>query len=113
MSRKRRLDKFAKNLEDLESFLDDNVEYHEVPEVDISEAKKAYCPLVGRNCVDIDCGRCETLNSAFEEKIWLCSDCSSLEGIQLAPFWHDGDCDACGEYSIVLTLATLLPDDPD
>jgi len=109
----KKLSKFSKSLEDLESFLDDNVDHHEMPEVGVSEAKKAFCPLIGRNCVEVDCGRCSTLDLEFPEKVWICSDCADLEGFKLYPFWHDGKCTCCDEYSIVLCMATLLPDDPD
>lgn len=108
----KKLSKFSASLEDLENFLDNNVERHDMPEVSISESKKAFCPLLSRNCVEVDCGRCSTLDAKFPEKVWLCSYCSDLEGFNLFPFWHDGNCDCCSEYSIVLTLATLQPDDP-
>lgn len=113
MNVSRKLRHASKSLEELENFLDSNVEHSEVPEIDISETKKAYCPIIARNCVVVDCGRCEVLKEEFPERMWLCSDCIRLDGIKLVPFWHDGNCDCCGEYSIVLCMATLPPDDQD
>lgn len=106
----RKLGSFSKDLEDLETFLDGNVSYNEMPEMDISESAKAYCPLIERNCVTVDCGNCPTLNREFPDKIWLCSECIELDGFSLKPFWHDGNCDCCDEYSVVLCMAILQPD---
>ena len=80
--------------------------YQEVP------VKVAFCHLLQDHngtgmCGDADCGRCEILNDVLEDRqpdhSWLCSNCVQLREPQ--PYWTDGVCPGCGEYSIVLILA--------
>lgn len=78
----------------------------------LSPPDQAYCPVLhhatGRPwCSLVDCGRCvhleERLLDVNPYYLWVCSNCSAEHAA--LPFWTDGNCDTCGEYSVVLALA--------
>ena len=108
----RKIEKFSQELEKLEQELE-GLTVHKVPEdIEVSEGVKAFCPFIVRNCVEVDCGRCTTLDEySPADKVWGCWECTG--GFELWPFWHDGYCDNCGEYSIVLIMAIPKLDDLD
>ena len=70
-----------------------------------SERPGTYCALSPIACYEpVDCGDCR-----FFEKnlayctIWLCPECAkNREGRAPRPFYHQGTCSNCGEFSPAL-----------
>ena len=74
----------------------------------LGEATKlAFCPVLmnatGRGyCKDPRCGDCGWLSQEYGTGYWYCSTCAAEEKVR--PFWADGNCSRCGQYSPVLVL---------
>lgn len=75
-------------------------------------AKLAFCPLrkeatgVGM-CDEVTCRDCPILRVRIEDAItrWCCSGCTT--GRKVEAYYADGNCEDCGDYSIVLVLTLM------
>lgn len=76
----------------------------------------AYCPIKKERtgagtCRNVECGTClllaESLQETHPNHLWVCAECLARPQYRAQGFWADGDCEACGAYSAVLTLVTL------
>lgn len=75
-------------------------------------AKLAFCPLrkeaTGTGmCDEVTCRTCPHLLARVEDAQtrWLCSDCTV--GRTVEAYFADGNCEDCGDYSIVLALTLM------
>lgn len=78
------------------------------PTAEGASANASYCPVRSwhadeRMCADVRCGECRFLRTEVPEQTWVCSSCTA--GLLSLPYWKEGECDVCGEESIVLRLA--------
>ena len=96
---------FSKQLDDMEDLLNnENVTIKNAPEVDTYQNTLAFCPLIERNCLEVDCGRCYTLTQEYEGYFWACPTCMTeyASDLILLPFWHDGTCDCCTREDVFI-----------
>ena len=68
--------------------------------------KAAWCPLIDRLCGMVNCADCTALERYYINctQSWFCSVCARLVDGERQPYWTDGHCEECGDYSIVLSL---------